>query len=156
MKIAVTRKGGRFRLSCYRADGSSTSADVGPGLPHHDLCHFVVERRFGLARGFFGNIASGRTISELGEKEVILSLPPEALKAEILARALGSLATGACRAGQFEELVNTELAQWKIEEMEIAPDEAEALLGELEGLLGQLGALEDGDSLALQFEPEAA
>jgi hypothetical protein len=151
MKIAITRKGGRYRLSCFRADGSSTSADAGPGLPHHDLCHFVVERRFGLARGFFGNIAAGRTIAELGEKDVILSLPPESLRAEILARALGSLATGACRADQFEELVNTELAQWKIGEMAIAPGEAEKLLGELEGLLGRLGMLEDGESLTLEF-----
>jgi len=156
MKIAITRKGGRYRLSCYRADGSSTSADVGPSLPHHDLCHFMVERRFGLARGFFGNIAAGRAIAELGEKEVILSLPPEALQAEILARALGSLATGACRAGQFGELVNAELSQWKISEIAIAPEEAVTLLDELDGLLDQLGALEDGESLALEFEPGAA
>lgn len=152
MRITITRNGERFALRCRRADGSSTASDVGPGLPHHDLAHFVVETELGLKQGFFGNIALGRSISELGEKEVILSLPKESLKAEVLARAMGSLATGACRVDQFEELVNLELRQWNVPEIEVDVARVEAMQGRFAGLLDRLSKTRDGEAMELEFE----
>ena len=94
MRINITRKGTRNQLACFRQDGSSATADLGPNLPHHDLAHYVVERRFGLQDGFFAQIARGLTPQQLSDKLVIQSLGPGPYRAEILARALGSLSTG--------------------------------------------------------------
>ena len=98
-------------MICRRADLTHTSADLGPSLPGHDLAHFVVERTLRLASGFFVHIAKGYSIQRLSDAVVIHSLGAEPYVAEILARALGSLATGGCTADQFPELVAAELEQ---------------------------------------------
>ena len=80
----------RNQLACVRADGTRTTANLRPRLPPHDLAHYVVERQFGLRKGFFGNIAAGYSIEALSDKEVMKSLSGESWVAEILARALAS------------------------------------------------------------------
>ena len=109
MEIRIEKKGQRSRLLCIRADGSFTQSDLGPGLPYHDLAHYVSERFLGLNGGFFGQIAQGRSIVELSDKYVIPPLGPQALIAEVLARATGSMATGACLPDEFVPLVQAEL-----------------------------------------------
>ncbi len=111
MNITFSRKDGRTRLICRRADGTFTSADLGPSLPGHDFAHLIVERTQRLPAGFFVNIAKGDSIPQLSDAATIRSLGADPYVAEILARALGSLATGACTAEQFPELVGTELRQ---------------------------------------------
>jgi hypothetical protein len=151
--VQLTRRVPRGRLSCVRADGTRTSADVGPGVPYHDLAHFVVERRLGLSRGFFGHIAAGYSIASLSDKDVIRTLDPESMLAEILARALGSLATGACTAEQLPALVNEELAQLGLATFTGlgAPVIAE-LSAEFDELAGRYRALGEGESLTLRFD----
>ena len=142
-------------LACARPDGTAASADLGPNLPHHDLAHFVVERAFGLSDGFFGNIARGYTPAQLSDKHVIRRLGVEPYRAEILARALGSLHTGACSPEQFEDLVNAELASLGLPRMLIAPTIREALLEEFKGHLATYQALRDGESMTLSFSAAA-
>lgn len=149
--IRITKKGSRNVLSCARPDGTKASADLGPNLPHHDLAHFVVERAFGLNDGFFGNIARGYTPAQLSDKDTIRSLGAAPYRAEILARALGSLHTGACSPEQFEELVNAELSSLGLPSMIIEPDVREALLAEFNGHLATYRDLRDGDSMTLSF-----
>ncbi|HYM34860.1 MAG TPA: hypothetical protein VET48_05645, partial [Steroidobacteraceae bacterium] len=96
MKIAITKKQNRNRLICTRDDGTYLMSDLGPKLPYHDLAHYVVESALRLRQGFYGKIASGYTMAQLGDKEVIKRLPTEDWQAEVLARALGSLHTGVC------------------------------------------------------------
>jgi hypothetical protein len=152
VEIRIMKKERRTVLTCVRSDGSSTTADLGPGLPGHDLAHFVVERAFHLKEGFFGNVVRGYSLQALGEKDVIKSLGPESWKAEILARALGSLATGACTSGQFVELINTELAPSGAAPLEaLEAGEIDALLAELRALLDRYAALGNGESLRLTF-----
>jgi hypothetical protein len=151
MKVLLTRKNGRNRLTCLRADGTSTTADLGPGLPGHDLAHLVVERRLRLASGFFVNIASGYSIQQLSEASTIRALGPAPYVAEILARALGSLLTGACTLEQFRELVGTELAQWSLPmPAGVSAESAREMLEELRSLLKRFSALGPGESLALE------
>jgi len=149
--IRITKKGSRNVLACARLDGTATSADLGPSLPHHDLAHFVVERAFGLRDGFFGNIARGYTPAQLSDKHIIRTLGVEPYRAEILARALGSLHTGACSPEQFEDMVNAELTSLGLPRMLIAPALREALLAEFEEYLTTYQALRDGDSMLLSF-----
>jgi hypothetical protein len=152
MKIRITRKGTRNQLACYRPDGTSVLADLGPNLPHHDLAHYVVERTFRLTDGFFGNIARGYSPTQLSDKDVILSLGREPYRAEILARALGSLTTGACTPGQFEELVNTELAGGSLTTMRIPADVLAAMAAEFGALMNRYAQLGNGESLNLEFQ----
>jgi hypothetical protein len=152
MKILITPKNGRNRLTCLRPDGTSTTADLGPLLPGHDLAHFVVERRLALPSGFFVNIARGYTIAQLSEPATIRGLGPAPYVAEILARALGSLQTGACTLEQFTELVGTELAQMNLDPPAgLSASRAREMLEELAGLLDRLRALCPGESLQLEF-----
>jgi hypothetical protein len=151
MDIRITRKGSRNVLTCVRPDGTMASADIGPNLPHHDLAHFVVERAFDLQDGFFGNIARGYTPAQLSDKNIIQSLGAEPYRAEILARALGSLHTGACAPEQFEDLVNAELASLGLPSLRIQPGVRDALLAEFKGHLSTYRDLRDGDSMTLSF-----
>jgi len=149
--IRITKKGSRNLLSCARQDGTTASADLGPNLPYHDLAHFVVERAFGLEDGFFGNIARGYTPAQLSDKDIIKSLGKEPYRAEILARALGSLKTGGCTPSQFEGLVNLELSHLGLPRMYIEPQVRDALLAEFKTHLDTYGRLRDGDSMTLEF-----
>ena len=119
MRVRISKKGKRSQLACVRSDGTHVVADLGPSLPYHDLAHFVVEREFRLKEGFFANIARGYSPAQLSDKGVILSLGREPYRAEILARGLGALATGACDPEQFEDLVNVELARLPLSRMSI-------------------------------------
>jgi len=151
MVIRITKKGSRNLLSCARPDGTTASADLGPTLPHHDLAHFVVERTFGLEDGFFGNVARGYTPAQLSDKDIIKSLGKGPYRAEILARALASLKTGACTPDQFEDLVNAELSHLGLPHMCIEPHVRDGLLAEFTAHLDAYGRLRDGDSMTLEF-----
>jgi hypothetical protein len=152
MQLRFVRLERRSRLTCVRSDGSVSSAELGPGLPYHDLAHFVIERAYGLRRGFFGHVASGYSLQDLSKKEVILSLDSQSTVAEILARALGSLATGACTLEQFPALVQEELTRMNLTPPgELTTQQARRMLKEYRGLLDRYDALPPGEALELSF-----
>lgn len=139
-----------------RADGSRTSAKLGPGLPGHDLAHFVVERHCRLRLGFFGNVAAGYSLEALSDKAVIRTLGAESWLAEVLARALGSLATGACAPEQFTALVREELVRLGIALPEhLTSATGVQMLSELKQLSERYDSLTNGQSLCLRFHPPA-
>lgn len=152
MEIELTKKDRRNRLTCVRADGSRTTADVGPGLPFHDLAHFIVETRLELRHGFFGNVASGYSLEALADKAVIRTLGAETWLAETLARALGALATGATTPEQFSDLVNTDLAALHMAPLEsLRARLATEMLTDFKALIGRYEAVPNGGSLRLEF-----
>jgi hypothetical protein len=152
MNIRFTRRGHRCQLRCSRTDGSVTSADLAANLPYHDLAHYVVERRWCLERGFYGNMARGRTVAELSGPDVIRGLGPQSLQAEVLTRGVQSVVSGACAAAQFAELVNTELAHWHAPLVAAPVAQVEAVVGEFKELCAKYRALSEGESLSLEFE----
>jgi hypothetical protein len=152
MNVIFTRNGARTRLLCRRTDGTFTSADLGPSLPGHDFAHLIVERTLQLPAGFFVNIAKGYSIQQLSDAAMIRSLGAESYVAEILARALGSLATGACTVDQFPELVGTELEQMGLRlPGELSAELAMRMLEELQSLIKCFAELAPGESLELPF-----
>ena len=153
MKIAVTKKQRRNRMVCTRDDGSFSSAELGPGLPHHDFAHYVVETTLQLKNGFFGSIARGMSFTSLSDKEVIKSLGTESWTAEILAGALGSLATGACTIEQFPALVNSGMTRFKDFDASNVPTSTQIalMLKRLQELLARWSQLGDGETLLLEF-----
>lgn len=108
MEIILTKGNNRNNLTCKRQDGSITSVNLGPNVPNHDFAHFIVENKFKLAKGFFGNIKAGKTITELSDSELIQDLLPETWLSEILARNLQSLWSGAVEIEQFAEIIKWE------------------------------------------------
>jgi hypothetical protein len=154
LRITLTKKAARNRMVCTRDDGSYTLSDLGPSLPFHDLAHYVVETALHLKKGFYGHIAGGYSPEQLGSKEVIMTLPVESWFAEVLARALGSLHSGACSAEQFPSLVNDEMRRFKhTEAMTPSSAVAASLLREYKALLDRWTALPEGESLELVFGP---
>ncbi len=109
MRIRITKEHGGHRLICTRRNGTHTQSPVGPGLPDHDLAHYVVEQELHLGQGFFGLINEGYSIDQLGETSIIRSLPAEALMAEVLARNLQGLSNGAVAQRDFIASLETEL-----------------------------------------------
>lgn len=139
-------------MICRRVDGTFTSADLGPSLPGHDFAHLIVERALRLPTGFFVNIAKGYSIQQLSDAAVIRSLGAEPYVAEILARALGSLSTGACTIEQFPELVGTELGGMGLRvPAGISTELAIRMLEELRSLMERFGGLALGESMELEF-----
>lgn len=139
-------------LSCYREDGSATRAEVGPALPAHDLTHLIVESALGLNGGFFALVRSGRTLQELSDPAVIPTLDAEAHLAEVLARGLGSLVTGACRPDQLAEMLRAELGPQHEEVLaKLTPDAVSQMLGAFGEHLENWKRLSVGESLVVDF-----
>ncbi|MDX2285541.1 MAG: hypothetical protein NW241_15345 [Bacteroidia bacterium] len=154
MRITLIRGSSRNRMAFLRRDGSTELADLGPQLPGHDLAHYVVERHLGMQRGFYGHLGMGFTVGQLSDKHVIRSLPPESMAAEILARALQSLAGGACTEEQFAELAGQELAVHAPDYSVVLQEgQIRAMLGAYRQLLDRWEALAEGGQLILEWEP---
>ena len=152
MKITLIKNENRNQLTCVRPDGSRVTANLGPSLPQHDLAHYVVEKQFQLKNGFFGNIERGYSVTELSDREVMKSLDHEVWTAEVLARALQSLSSGACTPDQFAPLVNAELANWSSARVDhISNVTLEAALEEFRALVERYRTLRYGEALELDF-----
>jgi hypothetical protein len=109
MNIKITKLGARNQMVCDKKDGTKTIIDIGPTLPAHDLAHFVVENTLQMKQGFYGNIWQGYTFAQLNDKHVIKTLPAESMYAEVITRALQTLASGACRQDDFLYMLEMEL-----------------------------------------------
>lgn len=152
MQVTFTRRRGKTTLTCRRANGSIERANLGPSLPYHDLAHFVAESELGLAEGFFAGIESGRSVAELSDAAIIPTLGPGAMQAEVAARGVASLATGACQPEQLEELINSELRHLGVPGLAgLSADKARDLLHRFRTLSADFDATEEGDSLSLTF-----
>ncbi len=152
MHIRFTKRMHRSQLRCIRADGTVECADLGANLPYHDLAHYVVERRWGLTLGFYGNIARGHSVAQLSDPQIIRGLGPQSLQAEVLTRGVQSVLSGACAAEQFAELVNTELAHWHTALIDAPVAMVQSAVTEFQALAASYTALGDGESLSLEFE----
>lgn len=153
MNVIFTRRKERTRLICRRLDGTSASADLGPSLPGHDLAHLIVERTLQLRAGFFVSVAKGYSIQQLSHAAIVRSLGTDPYVAEILARALGALATGGCTADQFANLVSIELRQMGLGVPRgLSAESAKHMLEELRSMIKRFGELALGESMELQFD----
>ncbi|HKH60204.1 MAG TPA: hypothetical protein VKA49_05205 [Flavitalea sp.] len=155
MQITFINKGNRNRLICDKKDGGVEIADIGPGLPFHDIAHFIVERRLKLEHGFYGNIYNGYTVKQLSQKDVIKSLNIESGVAEITTTALQSLSSGACRVEQFTELVYEEFDKFSIKyPLHLTEKMIYEMLSEYELLIKRWQDVSEGERMQLFLEME--
>ena len=153
MQIRIVNKGNRNQLICTRPDNTTEIANLGPDLPFHDIAHFVVEQQLNLQQGFYGNINSGYTVTQLSDKEVIKTLPVESAVSEIVTRALQSLSTGACSVARFKDLITEEFSIWSISyPITLYEEEIRQLLTTYQNLLDQWNQLKEGESLNLELD----
>lgn len=98
------------------------------------------------------NIAKGYSIQELSDAERVRSLGTEPYVAEILARALGSLAMGACTSEHFPELVAVEFGHMGLKVPDgVSAESAMQMLGEVQSMVKRFNGLAPGESMDLQF-----
>lgn len=148
MRIRITKEHGGHRLICQRRNGTHTQSPIGPGLPAHDLAHFVVENELHLTQGFFGLIDEGYSIAQLGDKEVIRTLPGEALLAEVITRTLQGLGNGAVAQGDFLAAVEAETGQ-RVNGLTL--EAVHRMLGAYTLLLNAWEQVADGAALELRW-----
>lgn len=154
MKVVIKKGTQRNQLIFTRDDGSVEFSNIGPSLPHHDLAHYVSETNLQLKNGFYDNVARGYSVGELGDKEVIKTLGYETWVAEVSARALQSLSSGACKIEQFGDLVNSELKAIGAPELtSINAALVHSMLNEFKQLLSDFEDLNSGDTIELNYKP---
>lgn len=134
MQIRLIKKGSRTLMICDRKDKTTDTIDLGDSFPAHDLAHFVVENTLGMQQGFYGNIWQGYTFAQLNDKHVIKTLPTESMHAEVITRALQTLASGACRQDDFLLMLHSELQTDNLP-YPILPETIEKMQQEYEKLL---------------------
>jgi hypothetical protein len=86
MKIRLTKLSDvQHRLTVIRDDGSVESSDlVSRSFLLHDFIHYAVETTAGLRQSFWGLLASGKTLPELGAamERPVEGYPPELMLSE--------------------------------------------------------------------------
>ncbi|WP_027392256.1 hypothetical protein [Aquimarina latercula] len=153
MEIIIAKGKNRNMLTCKRENGTSTSVNLGPEIPNHDIAHYVVETRFNLRDGFYGKIQSGMTIQELSDKEVIKSLGAETWLSEIMARNLQSIGSGAAKTEEFIELINWEAQNIngiKVPKMNLA--DIEKIKEDFDQLCKEWDLIAENGELKLKFK----
>ncbi|HVG15177.1 MAG TPA: hypothetical protein VM935_09455 [Chitinophagaceae bacterium] len=155
MQIRIIKKGHRNQLVCERRGKGNDVADIGPNLPFHDIAHFIVERQFKLAEGFFGNIYNGYSVKELSDKEVIKTLSKQSIISEVAARALQSFYSGACDAETFQPLMVEELSLYSLSlPFDLNPKQVNTMYLAYQDLITQWQALKEGAAMELELEIE--
>lgn len=150
MKIILLKGKNRNTLSCIREDGTLTRANLGPGIPNHDIAHYVVETNFNLKNGFFGKIKSGMSIEDLSDKEIIAKLESETWLSEILARNLQSIGSGAVKADEFIKLVYLESQNGKrIEVPNMTFADVQKMIGVFNQLCQEWKSIPENENLNL-------
>jgi hypothetical protein len=118
-------------LTCVRTDGSMTSAEMArEGVLPHDACHFVVESVLGWHDAFFGQVARGGSLQEIGEKvhgqKPKWSKITQALQAEALVECFQSEQwSGPADPADFAQKLISECRRRGVSPPDITPEELE-------------------------------
>lgn len=149
MQITFKKNPSRHQLICSRKDGTTTSIDLGPQLPYHDLAHYVIESYCKFDKGFFGHIKEGESLQEMNSTETIQNLDPQVMIAEVFTRNLQALGSGSSRAEDFIELIRWELTNQNFPELSL--EEVLEVKSKYLELCKQWEELETNDSISLNF-----
>lgn len=158
--IIQLKKGrdGPSSLACVRDDGSRTWSKVHPFFPVHDLTHCAVESVLGFDQAFFGLVASGWNLDDVGGRGSAGRLPAQALWAEHIVGLL-DLERANHRlfdAAEFNELLGAALGKGqlapcrRIEEAELA-----SVRQRRNALQQRWQALTPGETLEVEFPVSA-
>lgn len=152
MEIIITKGKTRNTLTCKRVDGSSTSENLGPDFPNHDIAHYVVEKKFNMKNGFYGNIKAGMSITQLSNKEVIKNLDSESWLAEIMTRNLQSISSGAATIEEYIDLVAWEVESYKkINLPNLVLNDVKEMKTEFDQLCEKWNLISENEQLSLTF-----
>lgn len=115
MRILLTKiSDERHTLELVRADGARERVECETrSLLVHDLLHYAVESEAGLAFGFWGLLANGKTLADMNDRTgaALAEQAPRLMLVEKIVGALSSLARGASSRDLAEGLQRTMTAQ---------------------------------------------
>ena len=149
---------GRSALTCTRPDGTVTwqslNATQGRFFPRHDLTHYAVETVLGHRRGFYGLVAAGWDLTDVGAPWPRGRLPAEAGLSEPIVGMLDlERATGE-RVNASD--VNARLAEVSeeagIAAIEVSDSELDQIRRKRGELFVQWDTVEPGSALELPFD----
>lgn len=152
MKIRITKLFDKNELKCTRSDGSTNSAKLGPSFAAHDIAHYVVENHLKLSKGFFGQIANGKTIQLLSEPLQLKNVDPELWLSEILTRNLQNLLSGGSSINDYIELVKWECDNMNLTLPNISKDDVELILNTYKDIMQHYDRLGLNESIHLEFQ----
>lgn len=165
MRITITKGPDGDRIAVMRADGSREAFAFPRKGPYpHDAFHFFVERELGMARGFWGLLASGlapdavQTLAHAGGHASAkrAGTPDAAIIELVQAERLVECFEAASWSGGADDAMIMAMAEpaWAASQVP-APDmmteRLTAIRGALDPFLDQWRALPEGGSLALEW-----
>jgi hypothetical protein len=145
------------RLTCARADGTSTGCDMPrQGILPHDAFHFVVETTLGWREAFFGQVAAGVSLDHITSKlhgiKVDWSKNEQALQSESLVECLQAEQWGGVAdAETFRETLAVTCARRHVPTLGLTPADLARVRTALRTFDAEWRALNPGQSLEKCF-----
>jgi hypothetical protein len=142
------------RVTCLRADGTLTEADLSPGSAYHDLAHYVVERAMCYQEGFWGMIAQGHPFSEYDKPNETraFQISTEGYHAEFLATLVQSAVYSGAISADYYALLRDASTAAGLPFPALPPaDVCAALITETQALTQAWAKLPLGETLELEF-----
>lgn len=146
----------RHTLEIRRADGRTESVECETrSFLFHDLLHYAVEAEAGLASGFWGCVAAGRTLAEMSGRGAG-SAPSDSPDLQAVELVVGGL-TGAFQRESRGDIAGTLRAHARAvgvpEPDWLTPERIEAVRERLRRLLGRWKATARGAVMELAWPP---
>jgi hypothetical protein len=141
-------------LSIVREDGSQSWQHQQPGIPVHDLTHFVVESTLGLKNSFYGLLSQGWDITRLTDKDVRSILPPEGLWTELIVGLVQTerLSPQPLSVEEFNEMLESSKRDFSLKyERRLTEEELSRIRAEFWSLYIRWRSLKPGERLSLDF-----
>ena len=141
------------RLEYTRADGGHESADIETkSFLQHDFLHYALEVETGVHTGFFGLLAAGYTLAELGNKVSADFDRDSAMQVERAVGGLTGLIKGASPEDVMTGLQNIYNAEGRPLPEWLTADVLERAAERYRRINGKWNSLKFGETLELVFE----
>lgn len=156
MKIQIKKiNNHQHKLKITRTDGSTESVTCETrSLLIHDLTHFAVESEAGLKTGFWGLLASGKTLDELNDRsgESLQNERSEIMDIEKIVAVLQGLTKGQSAEMLFDAIHHQVASlEWSLPSW-FDLDLIHRVDQRLKGLLGHWKATPFGESMEISWE----
>jgi hypothetical protein len=157
MPLAIQFKKGRNGpdvITCVRGDGTRTWERLQRSMAVHDLVHFAVESELGFARGFYGLLESGWSITTFLDRESRRELPAESGVVEYLVGQLWEQSMNGRRpeASEFNAaLALIESTKPGLVLRKLSAQELERVRSRIDDLVARWHSLAPGETLELEF-----
>ena len=146
----------RHVLQIIRADGSSEQVDCETrSYLNHDLLHYAVEAEAHLEGGFWGNLAKGKTLTQMNDRtgKAMQAEAPQMMAIEQVVGALAGIGKGGSAGAIFAAVHDAATSAGVAFPDWLTLELATAVQERMRGLVGHWKATPYGGSMALPWPP---